>query len=462
MLGSRYRGRRKGVAVRAGSVEQARREARLTLAQVAGGKLTRTAIHLIEKGRTRPSMETLQQIARQTHKPIEFFLNPDAPAAALTERQAQLRELERLTGVRELQAVVELGQKLLDQRWSADDAAIIHFSVGQAHCRMVRPQEALEHLRFARAEFDRLGDEWMAVEALDWESSALGLLDDPAALPLANKTLERCRRLGPGAAQIEARILGHIAGMYVVTQSWALAVRYYEEAVEVASSVKDLLQLAKMHHGLGVAYERMHDGAVARQHFDKALALYSVENDQASIWRVENDLGLLMLTQGHLDSAERHLLAALSRSTELNIDRRGRGFTLVNLGDVMLQRGRLAEATDYLAKALEVGEATGERIVQAEASVLLGHVEERNGNAAMADEQFEIAIQILEELRMPDRLRDANMEYAEILDARQDVVAASRHWKRAAEISKLSSLGMRWTATPPAERIASAGPTGAA
>src|SRR5713226_8402079 len=105
MPGSKYRGRRKGVPVREGSVEQARREARLTLAQVAGGTVTRTAIHLVEKGRTRPSMETLQQIARQTRKPIEFFLTPDAPAA-LTERQAQLRELERLTAVRELLSVV--------------------------------------------------------------------------------------------------------------------------------------------------------------------------------------------------------------------------------------------------------------------------------------------------------------------------------------------------------------------
>ena len=88
MLGTRYRGRRKGVAVREGSVEQARREARLTLAQVANGQLTRTAIHLIEKGRTRPSMETLEQIARQTRKPIEFFLDQD-PSAALSERQVQ-------------------------------------------------------------------------------------------------------------------------------------------------------------------------------------------------------------------------------------------------------------------------------------------------------------------------------------------------------------------------------------
>src|SRR5216684_8393477 len=127
MLGTRYRGRRKGVAVREGSVGEARREAKLTLAQVAGGTVTRTAIHLVEKGRTRPSMETLQQIARQTRKPIEFFLTSDSPPA-LTERQAQLRELERLTAVRELQSVVNLGVSLLEKDWSVEDGALIHFS----------------------------------------------------------------------------------------------------------------------------------------------------------------------------------------------------------------------------------------------------------------------------------------------------------------------------------------------
>src|SRR5216684_8870160 len=116
MLGTRYRGRRQGVAVRDGAVEQARREAGLTLAQVAGDRLSRTAIHLIEKGRTRPSMETLQQIARQTRKPIEFFLTPDSPSA-LTERQTQLRELDRLTAIRELEGVVEMGASLLEQDW---------------------------------------------------------------------------------------------------------------------------------------------------------------------------------------------------------------------------------------------------------------------------------------------------------------------------------------------------------
>ncbi len=442
MLGTRYRGRRKGVAVREGSVEQARREAKLTLAQVANGQLTRTAIHLIEKGRTRPSMETLQQIARQTRKPIEFFLTPDS--AAFTERQNQLRELQRLTAARELQKVVDMGISLLDQPWTAGDAAVIHFSIGQAYCRLVRPAEALIHLKMAREEFERLGDELMVVEALDWESSALGLQENPEALPMANKALERCRRLEPRPEQVEARILGHIAAMYVVSQSWPLAVRYYEEAVVAASGVKDLLQLAKMHHGLGVVYRRIHQPATARQHFDKALTLYSIESDQSAVYRVENDLGGLFLQQGQFESAEQHFLKALAGSDEWNMDRRGRGFILANLGEVYLRRGEHTKARDYLEQALEVAEAVRERVVLADVHVLFGQLEERAGSLHVADEHFEAAIRNLEDLGMPERLRRAHMDYAEMLDARQDLIAGSRHWKRAAEIGMETGLGIKW------------------
>jgi tetratricopeptide (TPR) repeat protein len=443
MLGTKYRGRRLGVAVREGSVEEARREARLTLAQVAGDKLSRTAIHLIEKGRTRPSIETLQQIARQTRKPIEFFLTPDSPSA-LTERQTQLRELERLTAVRDLQGAVTLGTSLLEQSWSVEDEALIHFCLGQAHCRLVRPTEALQHLRLARQVFERLGDEWMAVETLDWQSSALGLLDDSEALPLANQALERCRQLTPKAPQMEARILGHIAGMYVAAHAYLPAIRYYDAAVSAATGVKDLLQLAKMHHGLGVAYQRLQQPTTARQHYDKAITLYAIESDLSAAYRVETDLGDLLLQQGQLDSAEEHLLKALAGSNELKMDRRGRGYILTNLGEVYLRRDELSQAMDYLEQALEVAHAVGERIVLANARVLLGQLEERKGNRRLADDHFGSAIAILEELGMPDRLRDAHMNYAELLDAREDVVAASRHWKQAAEIGVVAALGLTW------------------
>jgi tetratricopeptide (TPR) repeat protein len=215
--------------------------------------------------------------------------------------------------------------------------------------------------------------------------------------------------------------------------------------VSAAAGVKDLLQLAKMHHGLGFAYRRQQQPATARQHFDKAITLYAIESDSSAVCRVENDLGDLFLQQGQLDSAEEHLLKALAGSNDLKMDRRGRGYILTNLGEVYLRRNDLSPARDYLEQALEVAQGVGERIVLANARVLLGQLEERKGNRRLADDHFGSAIHILEELRMPDRLRDAHMEYAELLDARQDLVAASRHWKQAAEIGVVAALGLTWT-----------------
>ncbi len=448
--GSNYRGRRMGVAIRDGSVREARAQARLSLAQVAGGVVTRTAIHHIENGRAQPSMETLQLIARQTRKPIDFFLLDPAARAKLNDERGTLHELESLSSVRDFEAVINLGLPLLERKLGVHDLAYLRFYLGQAYCRLVQPSEALRHLPPARRHFEQAGDEWMAVEALDWESAALGLVEDPQAIGLAIEALERCRRLDPKPAQTEARILGHIANMHVVANSWAQAVRYYEAAVGAAGDVKDLLLEAKMHHGLGLALHQTRSPATARQHLDKALALYSIEADRSAVYRVEIDLGWLLLEEGQLDSAEAHFLDALKGLDELHVDRRGRGFVLNNLGDLSLRKGRLHEAREYLTQALEAGQTNGEGIVQAGAHALLGMLGERQGDADAADTEFAFAFAILEQIGMPDRLRDMHMRYAEILEAREDIRAAARHWKRAAELGKHSASGLQVVA--PAER----------
>jgi tetratricopeptide (TPR) repeat protein len=445
MLDSKYRGRRKGIPIREGSVREARKEAKLTLAQVAGLKVSRTAIHLIETGRCRPSIETLELIARQTRKPVEFFLLSPNDAPELTERREELDELERLTLMREFQAVIDTGEVLLEKQWGEEDTALIRFYLGQAYCRLVRPTEALQHLPLAREAFERVGDEWMAVEGLDWESTALGFMEDPRAILLAGEALVRCRRLDPKPPQTEARILGHIANMYVVAHAWAEAVRYYEAAVEAAGGVKDLLQLAKMHHGLGTAYRRMQQPTKARQQYDKALALYSIESDLSAVYRLENDLGDLLLHQGHLDSAEQLFRSALAGSTALHMDRRGRGYILANLGEVSLRRGQLEQARQQLVEALDAGTVVGEQVVVANAHALLGQLESRQGDFKLAGEHFDLAIRILEALDMPDRLRDCHIACAEALYERGEIGAAALHWKAAAEIGRLAALGLRST-----------------
>jgi tetratricopeptide (TPR) repeat protein len=444
MLDSKHRGRRKGVAIREGTVRQARLEAGLSLAQVAEGEVTRTAIHLIEHGRIRPSFETLQLIARRTRRPLAFFLLQPNESVPLSPAQAELRDLEQLTLSRAFDQVTEKGSRLLSKRRSKSATAFIHFHVGQAYCRLVQPVEALQHLGRARAYFEQAGDEWLSVEAMDWEAAALGLQEDPAALFLAHEALERCRKLAPKPLQTEARILGHIASMYVVGHSWAQAARYYETAAEAAGKIKDLLQEAKMHHGLGMVYQHLQQPVKARQHFDRAVALYSIEADQSALYRVENDLGYLLLHEGQLDSAEEHLLTALTGCDALQIDRRGRGFILNSLGELNLRRGQLAVATQCLRQALDAGNATGEKLVLAESHSLLGQVAELQDNRSGADRHFATALLLLEQLDMLDRLRDCHMDYAKMLDVRGHIALAEHHWRLAAEVGKLAASGLKW------------------
>jgi tetratricopeptide (TPR) repeat protein len=159
-------------------------------------------------------------------------------------------------------------------------------------------------------------------------------------------------------------------------------------------------------------------------HLDRALALYSIERDLTAVYRLENDLGDVLLEEGRLEAAERHFLKALAGAEELNINRRGRGYILGNLGHVCLRQGRIDEARRYLIQALAAGEAFGERIVMADTQVLLGRLEEQLGNFSAADAHYSLAIRALAEIDMPNRRRDCHVEYAQVLENRGDFRAA--------------------------------------
>lgn len=55
----------------------AREAAGLSLRDVAGDDVSRTLIHFIEHGQTRPSRNVLELIAERTGKPVSYFTIPD-------------------------------------------------------------------------------------------------------------------------------------------------------------------------------------------------------------------------------------------------------------------------------------------------------------------------------------------------------------------------------------------------
>ena len=58
-------------------IKQIRKERKMTLAQVAGDRLTKGMLSLIENGKAQPSMESLQHIAGQLNVDIADLLQND-------------------------------------------------------------------------------------------------------------------------------------------------------------------------------------------------------------------------------------------------------------------------------------------------------------------------------------------------------------------------------------------------
>lgn len=436
---SRRKGRRIGVAVRAEAIKAARLEAGLTLAQLGGSQLTRAAVHLIENGKAKPSLESLQLIARRTGKRLEDFLVDPKSAAAGLQVEAQLARLELLSAQRRSEDALALAGEILAATADADVSAVARLYLGQALYRLLRQEEALASLRAARERFEAGGDLGLAVEAMTWEAAALSLTDEPGALALLEQALDLGGGLKPAPVKTLAQIHALLATLHRSRQEWTAALRSYDLALEMAGSVRDLQLLARLYDDMAEAYQHLGRPAKAIELITQAIRLYALEADESGACRAENNLGDILMQQGQLDSAEPHLLKALEGSDRLGLDRRGRAYVLANLGELYWRRADLDAAADFLGRAREVAAALNERVVVARVDCLLAQVAEARGEVGEADRLFAVGLGLFAELDVPERLRRAHMAYAGCLERRADFKAAATHWRSAAELADARS-----------------------
>ncbi len=432
------RRRRPGVYVKPGAIRQARLEAGLSLAQVAAGRLTRNAIHLVETGRSRPSMETLELIAHATGRPVDYFL-VGAPSAATEEwagDQRALVELEGLVARGELDDAIAAGNRLLADAGPGEFAATVRLRLAEVHARLHDPDAALALLREARPALDAAGDEWLVIEALDWEAAAMHLLEDPRTIALLEEARARCHALDPVPVRLLTRVQTHLAMVHAARHAWGPASRAFESALECSTSAVDLLERAQIHTGLAHSYQEIGQPGKALTHASKAAAIYELQADLRQRAVAEGNLGDLLLKQGQLDDSDRHLRRALDHFDQPQVDQRGRGYVLWSLGEVELQRARAANALELGLEAVAAGQAMHESVVVAGGMQVVGSALEMLGRRDDADRQFEQALAILNNLDQPLRLRDAHMAYADLLERRGEVHEALRHWRTAAEIGR--------------------------
>ena len=426
-----------GLRVRPGSIKRARGEAGLSLAQVASGEVSRTAVYLAETGKTRPTLPTIQLIAARTGKPLEYFLF-ESPGASGSPEHSPGRAIEGLRELASAEKFTELVEAAARAKNSASDRvdnAWAGFYLAQAQIRLANPHPALIELEEARATFQAEGDSWMVVECTDWLSAGLYLLEDSTALAVAEANLAACRRLRPANQALEARILGRLGSIHLVRHEWAKAVDYYSRAIEVSGEVTDLSRRGKMYSDLGGAYEHLGDLMRAREYSQKAITIHELLSDRLSVAIAQNNLGLVLIRQGHLVQAREHLNSALGIFEETGVEL-GKSHILLSLAELELDNNDPDAARTRLEEARALAERSNESGTLSKAHELLGRVSESLGEVAAADREFARAISILENAGMQLPLVGCLATYAAVLEKRGDIEGALAYMKRAVAVTR--------------------------
>ncbi len=432
-------GRRRlpGINLRQGAVKQARLDAQLSLAQLGKGHVTAPAIYLIETGRTRPSLPTLEHIARRTGKPIEFFLAD--PGGGADEGQAGLVELESLVAENRFADAVALGERLLHLGTSAHRLGRIRYHVAFSLLNLGRPAEAAPLLKEARAHFEAADDKLMLAECLGSEAAVLFLTEKPGAAELAEQGLALCRAIHPVPRTTEARLLTILGNAHSANRHWDESIAAFEAAVQAGDVVTDLRRLAIMYAGLYTAYREIGQLEQAIRFANRANTLFEVLRDQRNLAVSENNLGLILLSRGDAARAREHLDRSFEIHDEMEAEM-GRAHVLLGLSELNLGEGNVARAREFAQQALDLSARLEERLNVAEAHIWLALAADGEGDHAGADQEFQLALAELTAAGAEERLLSAHGRYAEVLERRGDMEKAYAHMKKAFAASRPGML----------------------
>jgi len=277
------RGRRRGIEIKPGTVKQARSEAGLSLAQVAGSELSRTAIYFVETGKAKPSMETLKLIASRTGRPLDYFMSRQ-----LTDGHhstAGTEEIERLIVTGDPAGALARAEPELAAQRDPEVQARIKFLMATAHLRLGQPVHARRLASGARAHFEAAGDMLMVAECLGTEASAAYVLHDPGALAIVEGALATCRALDPPAPLTESRLLAILGTVHITNRSWQRAIDAYELAVAAGDVVQDLRRLSLMFNDLSIAYGQVGRFNDAARYAHRAIGIHETLSDRLSLAR---------------------------------------------------------------------------------------------------------------------------------------------------------------------------------
>ena len=415
-------------------LRQLRVAAGLTQSDLAGERFSKEYVSQIERGKTRPTPQTLGWIAErlgvdasylETGQTWDEYAEVEASvmrAEAAVEGERFEEALEALDGVAHSPEARELEfRALLAESW----ARMSQGDLRPALDSLTRARELSEDVGFSDVErADVLYRMGVCRYKLTSINTAQNLLSE--ALDLADRSGLPCDRLRSHILEWRSRCSRR-------QRDFAAAREDIERALELAERIDDTLTVAHVTFQASVVAERDGQWLRARALAERAKELYEAHGDRQNVGRLLNNLGGLNYLLGKPDEAISYLKHAFSVALEVGSDPDA-AQAVSSLAQVHLGAGDWVLAEEQAQHALELLEGRPDFLDEiGNAQIVLGRALMELDRLDDAEHAFAEAELSLAQLSSASHRAVAWTAQGDLASRRGDDKAAATLYRRAAE-----------------------------
>ncbi len=423
-------------------VRALRQAAGLTQTALAGERFSKEYVSQIERGKTRPTAETVAWLAERLRVDVAF-LDTGVSADARVQVEAILARAEALSESHRYEdAVAAFGQArgLLHGVVAPELEVRALAGEGWAQMQHGDVRGALETLQVARAlsESPRFSDIDRADVLFRLGCCRYKLSSVASAVALLDEALTLAEGSGLPSDLLRARALAWRSRCRRRQRDYEAAREDVERALELAHGMDDPRVVAGAYFQASLIAEQQGHLFLSRQYAQRAKALYQELEDERNAGRLMLNLGGLQLLLGKPEQAVEHLTASFALAVEAG-SQPDAAQALGSLATVYLELGDHEAADEHARKALALLEGRDDFLDEiGQSNVVLGRSLMERGRLDEAEQCFRVADDAFERMTSIGHRAGVWVALGDLAERRGDAREAARLFRNAAEALRVS------------------------
>src|SRR5262245_15588364 len=418
-------------------LRQLRIAAGMTQTDLAGQRFSKEYVSQIERGKTRPTAETIQWLAERLGVDAGFLANGvsadergkvDAALArcdALVEARRNDEALEEFEQIRA--AVLATGLSELEVRALSGEAIV--------RLRRSEVREGIALLERARAltESDVFSDVERADVLFRLGIGRFMLNSVQTAIGLFDEALKVAEQSEIPSDQLRSNIFSWRSRCYRRRRDFEAAREDVERALELAESLNDTRTTADVYFQASIIADREGRWVLVRSYAVRAKSAYEELADRSNLGRLLNNLGGINFLLGHPDEALSLLKDAVRIALEVGNDAEA-AHAVNGIAQVHLRTGELQRAEEQARYARKLLGDRGDDVHGiGNAQLVLGRALLGQDRLDEAEEAFKAGEAAYDQMSSGSHRADAWIAQGDLAARRGDDRTAAKLFRQAAD-----------------------------